>query len=606
MRQSKYCNCQTSSDKYILKTKVNYSFCEKCGCVLLKDSGKEGETIYYTLKTKQKRLPYDISPITIIKNMKKKTEENYPFIYQEYNINKEDKRLKEKFIKSINNYAKHRKMLLLKLQKLVKTFDYCDLVFYQCLFFLDTYLSHNMAEDLPEKTLLYYLIGYFLCSVKFRENDIYEPSLDAFFDLSKGIYLSTEKIAYYEVHCLKTIQYNVFSYSAYDWVTQLISNGIVFNCEINKDNEIILIKGHRHSTINAINKHVIKLLLNLTSRSLFFKYAPMQLAFSLIQIAREKFINKNMIRPKLFLKLINIYGIDFDDYKNCFDEIKNDLKEEYYTDNDDKNKKEEETRNINNLDENDSKTAERRESSKPTNSKYKNIYVPNKMRSSNALISVNENDLLQKYNDNKDNNNDLDLSNNEIGLKIKSNNNIRNNKPMKHLSINCSVNAFNSNENLPFIDVNNNSNGKYSFLTINEEEKFDTPRNKNHSLNKKNSRPSLKDLKHIKANQNRFNSIESKSTNTASSTIKKDEEGNKKNIKKKSKFFSNKNLDFKFNNDIELRNSNIKLTSKKLPQISVNLENFANNNEESNVFIKNNKNKKHYKLKSINIKTSFQ
>jgi len=80
----------------------------------------------------------------------------------------------------------------------------------------------------------------------------------------------------------------------------------------------------------------------------------------------------------------------------------------------------------------------------------------------------------------------------------------------------------------------------------------------------------------------------------------------KKILKKKSKFFSNKNLDFKFNNDIELRNSNIKLTSKKLPQISVNLENFANNNEESNVFIKNNKNKKHYKLKSINIKTSFQ
>ena len=78
----------------------------------------------------------------------------------------------------------------------MKEFDYCDIIFYQCLFYLDTYLSHKITDDFTEKKFLYYLIGYFLCSTKFKESDIYEPSFDAFYDLSRGIYLSIDKIGY--------------------------------------------------------------------------------------------------------------------------------------------------------------------------------------------------------------------------------------------------------------------------------------------------------------------------------------------------------------------------------------------------------------------------
>ena len=49
-KQNKYCNCQTSTNKEILKDNISSSFCDKCGCVLLKGSGGN---IYYTLKTKQ-------------------------------------------------------------------------------------------------------------------------------------------------------------------------------------------------------------------------------------------------------------------------------------------------------------------------------------------------------------------------------------------------------------------------------------------------------------------------------------------------------------------------------------------------------------------------
>ena len=45
--------------------------------------------------------------------MKIKTEEDYPFINEEYNINKDDKN-KERILRAINVYLKHRKMILLK------------------------------------------------------------------------------------------------------------------------------------------------------------------------------------------------------------------------------------------------------------------------------------------------------------------------------------------------------------------------------------------------------------------------------------------------------------------------------------------------------------
>ena len=613
MRQSKICNCHNSSNKGILKTGCNQSFCDKCGCVLLKDP--EGN-IYYTLKTKQNRLPYELSPITIIKNMKKKTEEEYPFIYQEFNVNKSDKVIREKSLKSLNIYLRHRKMLILKLQKIIKIFDYCDLIFYQCLFYLDTYLSHHMTEDISEKKILYYLVGFFLCSVKSRENDIYEPLLDSFYDLKRGIYLSTDTIAYYEVLCLKKIHYNIFSYSAYDWLTQLVSNGVVFNCEINKENEVILIRGHRHSMINAINKYAIKLLLDLTSKCVFFKYAPMYTAISLIQIAREKYINKAMIKPKLFYNLIKIYGINPNDYTRCYEEIKREINENSNSEKDNNNRIKEEKQDLN-IENDDSDKIERTESTKnSTFNKHKNVYVPNKIKSSNVIARINDNhdkNSIRKNNNEVENSKEIEieksnedkefeLSLNEIKSKDKKSKNKKQNFPsmktVNHLSIDCSSNFYPSNDNLPY--MNPISKDRNSFLTINEN-KEENSRSKNLSLSKKKNRPDLKELKHLRHDQNnRYNSIESKniSTNPNShlSSITKEKE--KETGKKKSKFFSNKNINLNFNadnTDINEITKKSKLTSKILPKIS-GFEGF--NMEE------NNRNKNKYRLKT-NIKVTL-
>ena len=627
-KQNKYCNCHISTNKEILKDNINYSFCDKCGCILLKGSGGN---IFYTLKTKQKRLPYDLSPISFIKHMKKKTEEGYPYIYEDFNINKADKSAKEKVAKSINLYLKYRKLILLKLQKLMKIFDYCDMIFYQCLYYLDLYLSHDMTDDFSEKKVLYNLIGYFLISVKFKEIDIYEPSLDSFFDLSQGIYFSMDKIAYYEVLCLKRINYNVFAYSAYDWVSQLNANGIVFNCELNNANEVILIKGHRHSLLNTINKYTIKLLLNLTSKSLFFKYCPMYIAMSLIQIAREKYIDKNLIKEKLFFKLINLYGVQFEDYKKCYEEILSDIGDDNHesdknlieptpkTKNENENEKEKE-------DQFGSSKTGRGESTKKSHIKNKNLYVPNKVKSSNTIMRINK-PLINSRNseDSPNNNNDelisetkdkedskVELTLTEIDTrkkyKVKSmKNNINNINTIGRYSIDCNiannakkdknVNVFKSNDDLPFIKVKENSNDRYSMFTINEEGK--TPRHQNVSYNKKNNKPVLKELQHVRTSGKRYNSIKTHvNTSSLASTAEKEKE-KEEEPKKKSKFFKTSNKNIETTNFDERPRKKI-LTSTKLPLIT-NFDEKIDMNEIGNLRKVNaHKTKKHYKLKINN------
>ena len=315
----KICNCLISTDENILKKKNNNSFCKRCGCIIIKN--KDG-SINFTLKPKHKQAPIELNPVDIIISMKKKTALNYPNINNEFNMNEEEINNKEIIDKSIDIYLNNRKIVLIILQKLMKIFDFNDIIFYQCLFFMDYIFSHQIKDKISEKEIIHHVIGYFLCSIKMRETDTIEPPLHSFMNIKEDILLSKKKIAYYEVLCLKSINYNIYSYSAYDWLIQLIGIGIVFNCEINENNSIILVNGHRHTLLNSVNKSALKMLLNLTLKDIFIKYSPMYIAFSLAQIAREKLLDPKLINQDLFNKLIKLYGICFEDYKKCYEELK--------------------------------------------------------------------------------------------------------------------------------------------------------------------------------------------------------------------------------------------------------------------------------------------
>jgi len=379
--------------------------------------------------------------------MKKRTEEDFPFLNEEYNISDQEKPIKNIIFNSINLYLKHRKSLILLLQNLMRIFDYTDLIFYQSLFFIDIYLSHKIYEEMSEKELIYYLIGYFLISSKSKETNIYEPDLDSFCCIKKNIYLNIEKIAYYEVVCLRTIKYNIFSYSAYDWIMELSSIGYVFDCEINKNNEIILIKGHNVSVINAIYKYVMKLLLNVTTKNVFIKYSPMYIAFSLIQISREKFLEKDYINKDLYNSLLNLYDVNYKDYKYCYQELKIETHEKT----DDKNK------NVDMLDNEKISKDNNISNIMKINNNFKmennKINIPNKMKSSTGLINLKEifvkSKITEENNNSKNNDDDKNaIINNESDIK----NNDENNKS------NCKNKDDSIDDNIIVYDENNENN----------------------------------------------------------------------------------------------------------------------------------------------------
>lgn len=530
LKDNKYCNCQIYSDKNIIKPNKNYSFCEKCGSILIKDGNNN---ICYTIKPKQKQKPIEFNPIEIIKSMKKKTDLDYPNLNNEYNIGEGDKYNKENIIKSINLYLKHRKMIILTLQKMMKMLDFSDLIFFQTLFYIDNYLSHNMTEVFSEKKILYYLVGYFLCSAKLKETDIYEPSLDSFCCLKKKIYLTVEKIAYYEVICLQSIKYNVFSYSAYDWICELNTVGYVFNCEINKNNSIILINGHRHSILNTISKYALKTLLNVTIKDIFIKYSPMYIAFSLIQIAREKYIDKKNIYPKLYYNLISLYGVNYKDYRNCYKELKNEIEEKQIESNEILDTEKKINKDI--LDNELLKKISNDDTSAISNycKMDKNVVVSNKLKSSNVIPSIpflkenlikmdekkeeiknGKNDNNENKNDNIDNNNDeliLNLNDDEPKSisdenKVKSSNELNHILPKNKnkLFIDCNNNAYKSNSNLP----------KINLLFESSIKQIDITNDKTNAQNLKysSSKQVVINNKFLKTNQKTLNPIKKKNT----------------------------------------------------------------------------------------------
>ena len=465
--------------------------------------------------------------------MKKKTDLDYPNLNNEYNIGEGDKYNKENIIKSINLYLKHRKMIILTLQKMMKMLDFSDLIFFQTLFYIDNYLSHNMTEDFSEKKILYYLVGYFLCSAKLKETDIYEPSLDSFCCLKKKIYLTVEKIAYYEVICLQSIKYNVFSYSAYDWICELNTVGYVFNCEINKNNSIILINGHRHSILNTISKYALKTLLNVTIKDIFIKYSPMYIAFSLIQIAREKYIDKKNIYPKLYYNLISLYGVNYKDYRNCYKELKNEIEEKQIELNEILDTEKKINKDI--LDNELLKKISNDDTSATSNycKMDKNVVVSNKLKSSNVIPSIpflkenlikmdekkeeiknGKNDNNENKNDNIDNNNDeliLNLNDDEPKSisdenKVKSSNELNHILPKNKnkLFIDCNNNAYKSNSNLPKINLLFESSIKQTDIT--------NDKTNAQNLKYSSSKQVVINNKFLKTNQKTLNPIKKKNT----------------------------------------------------------------------------------------------
>ena len=344
-----------------------YDFCEKCGIISMKYENK----VYYTMKPKQKEKPIEMDPIELIKSMKTQQETFYPNLNNIYQI-----KINEQNIDNINNnikfYLTQRTFLLYYLQKSTKFLNYSDFTFYQCLIFLDNYLSHSINEEISEPELFCLLIGFFSLSSKFKETNIFEPKLKAYLELAENFKINIDQINDFEKFCLKLTGYNFFLYSAYDWINSFMGNGYIFDCEINN---IDLVK--------EIHDYSLKLLVFITPKYVFVKFSPMHIALSLIEISRETRI-KN-INYRLYDNLLKLYGIKFKDYEDCYLELKSLLEIKENNNN---------NYNNNNYNKNDNNN---------DNNNYNNNY--------NNYNNNNDNNNNYNYNNNYNNND----NNNKIG-----------------------------------------------------------------------------------------------------------------------------------------------------------------------------------------------
>ena len=294
-----------------LKTNSNqYIYCPKCGSISINYENNS----YYTLKPKNMENEIEIDPMQVVKEMIKNQKINFPFLENDFNINPNESQSKINQIKeNIFLYLSKRKTLLLYLQNITRILNYSDLSFYHCLLDIDLYLSHNISQKMTNEDLIYYLIGFFLNSSKFKETDIYEPELYIFCNNDSKYNLNKERISYYEEKCLKLMGYNFFIFSAYDWLSTFMGIGYIFDGEIDKNNL---------EEINEINTYAFKLLVAITPKNIFFKYSTLYSAISIIKICREDKLDKNKINNTLFDKLLDIYNITFKDCENCYNEIR--------------------------------------------------------------------------------------------------------------------------------------------------------------------------------------------------------------------------------------------------------------------------------------------
>jgi hypothetical protein len=330
---------------------------------------------------------------------------------------------------TFERYARQRNKVLVYIHKLCTKLKYNDSSFYLSLYLLDTYLSRIFFDDISERELLLVVIGFFLISSKYIEDDIFEPELQIFCNIEKSISLTMEEIRSSEVQCLTLINYNLYLYSAYDWLITLLNNGIVFENEI-KDKNIL----------ENIYIDTQQLLTILTSKLLFCKFSSLQIALSIVQLSREKFLNNNSeISKRLFKLLISLYGINFSDYEECYNALKKDLTE---------NKDSGDEEDIDNSNSNSNKT--------------------NANTNSNSKTNINKKSIEMKSNKSNDNaNEDKEISN-------LISNSCRQNKFKVHLNSNKSKKKYvNTEFNLKNINKNNNkhkfklyaSPGQTSFST---------------------------------------------------------------------------------------------------------------------------------------------
>ena len=278
-------------------TKIDSSegcvFCQSCGLILY--SAKTNKYIN-TIKPMENQSKTETDPIQLFLNSYKET----PFIPIAKDSVYFDKRSRDiKILEKINNL-----------------YHFSDEIFFLALTYMDYIFKciyNNKNKNITRKTEELYILNCLLISEKFYDKDITNiPEYSIY--LKSTIYdIDVADIKENEIYCLKILEYKLDHHSIYDILKGYMYNGFIFEKEI--DNNSL---GYQ---IKFAYNYAEKLFRDIIYSYIAIFYPPYLIAFVIIQLTRKKFFDSKYMK-----KIKKVYGIKQNDYKECYEDIKDFLK----------------------------------------------------------------------------------------------------------------------------------------------------------------------------------------------------------------------------------------------------------------------------------------
>ena len=264
-------------------------FCQNCGLILYPVKANK---YINTIKPTENQSKTETDPIDLFINAYKET----PFITMEKD----------------SIYLEKRMRAIKILEKFNNLYHFSDEIFFLALTYMD-YIFKSLynvkKKEITRKNEELYILNCLLLSEKFYDKDINIIPDYSIYLKSTIYYIDVLDIRENEIECLKILKYKLDHHSIYDILRGFMYNGFIFEKEIDSNSVC-------HQIKFAYN-YAEKIFHDIIYSYIAIIYPPYLIAFVIIQLTRKKFFDSKYMK-----KIKKIYGIKQDDYKDCYNNIK--------------------------------------------------------------------------------------------------------------------------------------------------------------------------------------------------------------------------------------------------------------------------------------------
>ena len=192
------------------------------------------------------------------------------------------------------------------IKSICKQYNLNDKVYHSSINLLDElYINKKYTEDIQKVSFVCLII-----TIKMIEKGDYSVNLI-------DCIIQNHKLSFYpffEKDIIQIMNYEIIFYSAFDILSFLLENGIIFSPE----KEYL-----RKYNINVKNVYLncFKYLNNLVEKKIFIKFHPIEIAFSIISLIREIYGLTD-----IHILFERIYHFQFDNHEKCLQNLKSKIK----------------------------------------------------------------------------------------------------------------------------------------------------------------------------------------------------------------------------------------------------------------------------------------